>query len=49
MLTDLLLSLQPRWWHLVMRLLGVDIPAFHEWLEGFCPCGHEDVEDNVAA
>ena len=39
MLTDLLLTMQPRWWHLAMRVLNIPQDFFHEWLEGLCPCG----------
>lgn len=39
MLTDVLLSLQPRWWHLGMKLMGLPQDVFHSFLEGFCPCG----------
>lgn len=39
MLTDLLLRMSPRQAHRMLALLGINADAFHEWLEGFCPCG----------
>lgn len=39
MLTDVILLLSPFAAHLLLRLLGINAEAFHEWLEGFCPCG----------
>lgn len=45
MLTELLLRMQPRWWHLTMWALGLSRETFHEWLEGFCPC---ELGDNEA-
>jgi hypothetical protein len=56
-LTDVLFALQPRWWHLLMRLLGLPQEVFHDFLEGFCPCGafgdneaeYELIESAVAA
>lgn len=38
-MTDVLLLLTPFLAHLALRLLGVKAQDFHEWLEGFCPCG----------
>lgn len=50
MLTDLFLSMQPKWWHRMMWLFGLDRATFHEFLEGFCPCGEFDaLEDDLAA
>lgn len=48
MLTDLLLRLSERQAHWLMRKLGIYEGFHHEWLEGFCPCDHEDVRDAAA-
>lgn len=51
-LTDLLLSLQPKWWHRIMRWLGLTHEALEEWGALPCPCVHigdYDAGDAVAA
>lgn len=48
--TDILLGMQPRWWHALMWLFGLERRTFHEWLEGLCPCGEFGCsEDEYAA
>lgn len=45
-LTDLLESLQPRWWHWTMKLMGLSHQSLSEWAHQFCPCGlTDDLED----
>lgn len=38
-LTDLLLSLQPAWWHRIMRWMSIPVEGFHDFMPGFCVCG----------
>lgn len=40
MLTDLIDRLTGEMYHRILHWLGIDIEDFHEWLEGFCTCGH---------
>lgn len=54
-LCELILALQPRWWHLMMRILGLTHEALREWCPVTCPCevdldpGEGDLEDALAA
>lgn len=54
MLTDLILSLQPRWWHWLMKVLGFKPQILTDWgmAQYSCPCcpcePSEDYEDEDA-
>jgi hypothetical protein len=41
------LRLNERRAHWLLRKLDI-FDGFHDWLEGFCPCDHEDVQDAAA-
>lgn len=48
MLTDLLISLQPRWWHIIMRLMGLTHQGLKDWAPFPCPCDLGDNEEEYA-
>lgn len=51
-LYELIVGMQPRWWHVVMRLAGVEHRLLREWCPVFCPCdidldpGDEDLDES---
>lgn len=49
MLLHLLNMLPTTAWHRVMRVMLIDVEAFHDWLHGFCPCGDLGLEEEIDA